>query len=75
MGWLPEKLTRKDGSEVDWSTSYHGLSAVPFTREQGEVLMRPLEEHEIEMQLREEQMRLVHEQEEADKPCNGLDRL
>ncbi|TNY21656.1 mitochondrial genome maintenance MGM101-domain-containing protein [Rhodotorula diobovata] len=37
------------GPEVDWSTSYHGLSAVPFTREQGEVLMRPLEEHEIEI--------------------------
>ncbi|GAA6049572.1 hypothetical protein JCM3770_000854 [Rhodotorula araucariae] len=37
------------GPEVDWSTSYHGLSAQPFTREQGEILMRPLEAHEIEI--------------------------
>ncbi|KPV78127.1 uncharacterized protein RHOBADRAFT_32769 [Rhodotorula graminis WP1] len=37
------------GSEVDWATSYHGLSAVPFTREQADVLMRPLEEPEIEI--------------------------
>ncbi|GAA6002657.1 hypothetical protein JCM10207_007613 [Rhodosporidiobolus poonsookiae] len=35
--------------EIDWSTSYHGLSAVPFTKEQGEILMRPLEAAEIEI--------------------------
>ncbi|GAA5855111.1 hypothetical protein JCM8547_002385 [Rhodosporidiobolus lusitaniae] len=35
--------------EIDWSTSYHGLSASPFTREQAEILMRPLEHQEIEI--------------------------
>ncbi|BGP36427.1 hypothetical protein JCM10450v2_000325 [Rhodotorula kratochvilovae] len=37
------------GPEVDWSTSYHGLSAQPFTREQGDILMRPLEAPEIQI--------------------------
>ncbi|GAA5827220.1 hypothetical protein JCM11251_001176 [Rhodosporidiobolus azoricus] len=36
-------------TEIDWSTSYHGLSAAPFTKEQGEILMRPLEAAEIEI--------------------------
>ncbi|GAA5989081.1 hypothetical protein JCM11641_002298 [Rhodosporidiobolus odoratus] len=35
--------------EIDWSTSYHGLSASPFTKEQADVLMRPLEQVEIEI--------------------------
>lgn len=30
MGWLPEKLTRKDGSEVDWSTSLAGKLVILY---------------------------------------------
>ncbi|GAA5888788.1 hypothetical protein JCM6882_002855 [Rhodosporidiobolus microsporus] len=36
-------------TEIDWSTSYHGLSAAPFTNEQAQILMRPLEAAEIEI--------------------------
>lgn len=35
--------------EIDWSTSYHGLSSIPFTSNQADTLMRPLEAHEIEI--------------------------
>lgn len=34
---------------IDWSTSFHGLSETPFTREQAETLMRPLVPDEIEI--------------------------
>ncbi|GAA6058496.1 hypothetical protein JCM10212_006935 [Sporobolomyces blumeae] len=36
-------------AEIDWQTSFHGMSAVPFTERQAEILMRPLEAHEIEI--------------------------
>jgi len=35
--------------EIDWSTSYHGLSSIPFTSTQADTLMRPLQAHEIEI--------------------------
>jgi len=35
--------------EIDWSTSYHGLSSIPFTSSQADTLMRPLQAHEIEI--------------------------
>ncbi|GAA5837147.1 hypothetical protein JCM9279_005599 [Rhodotorula babjevae] len=49
VGSADALATVTTGPEVDWATSYHGLSAVPFTREQADVLMRPLEEPEIEI--------------------------
>lgn len=49
VGGAEPPATVATGPEVDWATSYHGLSAVPFTREQADVLMRPLEEPEIEI--------------------------
>ncbi|GAA5941331.1 hypothetical protein JCM1841_006926 [Sporobolomyces salmonicolor] len=36
-------------NEIDWTTSWNGLSAAPFTPRQAEILMRPLEAHEIEI--------------------------
>ncbi|GAA5862403.1 hypothetical protein JCM1840_004169 [Sporobolomyces johnsonii] len=36
-------------NEIDWTTSWNGLSAAPFTSRQAEILMRPLEAHEIEI--------------------------
>lgn len=35
--------------EIDWATSYHGLSAQPFSQRQADILMRPLEPAEIEI--------------------------
>jgi hypothetical protein len=35
--------------DVDWQTSFHGISTVPFSQKQAEVLMRPLEPREIEI--------------------------
>ncbi|KAM0755793.1 Mgm101p-domain-containing protein [Meredithblackwellia eburnea MCA 4105] len=35
--------------QVDWVTSFHGMSAQPFSKEAAEALMRPLLAHEIEI--------------------------
>ena len=35
--------------EIDWSTSYHGLSAQPFSERAAALLMRPLLPNEIEI--------------------------
>lgn len=34
---------------IDWTTSFHGLSARPFSKEAAETLMRPLTPAEIEI--------------------------
>ncbi|GAA5997282.1 Mgm101p [Rhodotorula paludigena] len=49
--WAPAPTTGTAATtpDVDWSTSFHGMSAQPYSREQAEILMRPLEAHEIEI--------------------------
>lgn len=49
--WAPAPIagTAAPTPDVDWSTSFHGMSAQPYSREQAEILMRPLEAHEIEI--------------------------
>ncbi|GAA6038597.1 hypothetical protein JCM8097_009439 [Rhodosporidiobolus ruineniae] len=44
-----DAFTPAPADQIDWSTSWHGLSAAPFTREQAQILMRPLEQVEIEI--------------------------
>ncbi|GAA5899186.1 mitochondrial genome maintenance protein MGM101 [Sporobolomyces salmoneus] len=45
----PSTLPSPSPTEIDWSTSFHGLSSTPFTTSQATILMRPLEAHEIEI--------------------------
>ncbi|RKF72582.1 Mitochondrial genome maintenance protein mgm101 [Golovinomyces cichoracearum] len=35
--------------QVDWTRSFHGLSSQPFSKEAADVLMAPLEPHDIEV--------------------------
>lgn len=44
---IPEILG--DGSSTDWSRSYFGLSAQPFSKETAEVLQQPLSPDDIEI--------------------------
>lgn len=36
-------------TEIDWSTSFHGLSSTPFSSSQATTLMKPLQSSEIEI--------------------------
>jgi hypothetical protein len=42
-------MTTTTAKEIDWSTSFHGISSQPFTQRQADILMRPLEPQEIEI--------------------------
>ncbi|SCV68612.1 BQ2448_733 [Microbotryum intermedium] len=35
--------------DIDWTTSFHGISTQPFSEKAAKVLMRPLETHEVEI--------------------------
>ena len=37
------------GGPTDWSRSYHGLSSTPFPKEVAEVLLQPIDAHDVEI--------------------------
>jgi len=41
--------TNGQGAPVDWSSSFHGLSTVPFPRETAEILMREVRAEDVEI--------------------------
>lgn len=45
----PPPVLSEDEKQVDWTRSFHGLSASPFTPEQSEILQKPLEFDDIEI--------------------------
>ncbi|GAA5922800.1 Mgm101p [Sporobolomyces koalae] len=45
----PSEPNPSQPTEIDWSTSFHGMSSTPFTSTQADILMRPLEAHEVEI--------------------------
>lgn len=45
----PTPAAPQQQQEIDWSTSFHGISSQPFSPEQAAVLMRPLVPAEIEI--------------------------
>jgi hypothetical protein len=45
----PLTLKADDPSHVDWTRSFHGLSAEPFSKEAAEILMAPLDAKDIEI--------------------------
>jgi hypothetical protein len=45
----PIKLQEDDPSNVDWTSSFHGLSIQPFSKEAAEVLLAPLDDADIEI--------------------------
>ena len=49
-GLADEPLILDEGSrQVDWTRSYHGLSAEPFSKEAAEVLMAPIPFEDVEV--------------------------
>ncbi|KIW19570.1 mitochondrial genome maintenance protein MGM101 [Exophiala spinifera] len=45
----PLKTQEEDPAHVDWSKSFHGLSAEPFSKEAADVLMAPLSPDDVEI--------------------------
>jgi len=46
---LSSSSAQSPSAEIDWSTSFHGISSKPFPAEAAKVLMRPLQPNEIEI--------------------------
>ncbi|KAK3381729.1 mitochondrial genome maintenance MGM101-domain-containing protein [Podospora didyma] len=46
---IAEDIGTNNGAHIDWSSSFHGLSATPFGPEAAEILMRKLDADDIEM--------------------------
>jgi hypothetical protein len=45
----PIKLTEDDPSQVDWTSSFHGLSVEPFAKEAADVLLKPINPEDVEI--------------------------
>jgi hypothetical protein len=45
----PPPTVVEDGTQVDWTRSFHGLSSSPFTAEQAAILQEPLKFDDIEI--------------------------
>ena len=45
----PIKLIEDDPSQVDWTSSFHGLSVEPFSKETAEILLKPLDPEDVEI--------------------------
>src|SRR5271155_4746737 len=45
----PLKLQEDDPSQVDWTSSFHGLSVEPFAKEAADVLLAPISPDDIEI--------------------------
>lgn len=46
---MPIKLREEDPSNVDWTSSFHGLSVAPFAKETAEILLAPLDPLDVEI--------------------------
>ena len=45
----PIKLAEDDPSQVDWTSSFHGLSVEPFSKEAADILLKPLNPEDVEI--------------------------
>lgn len=45
----PINLTEEDPSQVDWTSSFHGLSVEPFKKEAADILLQPLNPEDVEI--------------------------
>lgn len=44
----PKKVDEESG-QIDWTTSFHGLSDAPFSKEAADVLLKPLDPNDVEI--------------------------
>ena len=45
----PVKLAEDDPSQVDWTSSFHGLAVQPFSKEAAAILLKPLNPEDVEI--------------------------
>lgn len=45
----PKKQVEETSSKIDWTTSFHGLSDAPFSKEAADVLLKPLDPNDVEI--------------------------
>jgi Mitochondrial genome maintenance MGM101 len=45
----PKKNVDESASQIDWSTSFHGLSDAPFSKDAADVLLKPLNPGDVEI--------------------------
>lgn len=45
----PKKQSEEASSQIDWTTSFHGLSDAPFSKEAANVLLKPLDPNDVEI--------------------------
>lgn len=45
----PKKQIDENSSQIDWTTSFHGLSDAPFSKEAASVLLKPLDPNDVEI--------------------------
>jgi hypothetical protein len=46
---VPIKLQEDDPANIDWTSSFHGLSVAPFAKEAAEILLAPLDPMDVEI--------------------------
>lgn len=46
---VPLKLQEEDSSQVDWTSSFYGLSIEPFSKEAADILLAPVNPEDIEI--------------------------
>jgi Mitochondrial genome maintenance MGM101 len=45
----PQKPSDESSPQIDWTTSFHGLSDSPFSKEATNVLLKPIDPHDVEI--------------------------
>ena len=45
----PKKQADESSSQIDWTTSFHGLSDAPFSKDAADVLLKPLNPGDVEI--------------------------
>jgi Mitochondrial genome maintenance MGM101 len=45
----PIKLQEDDPSNIDWTSSFHGLSVAPFAKEAADILLAPIDPQDVEI--------------------------
>ena len=45
----PKKFDDESSAQIDWTTSFHGLSDAPFSKEAANVLLKPIDPNDVEI--------------------------
>lgn len=45
----PKQPIDENSAQIDWTTSFHGLSDAPFSKEAANVLLKPIDPNDVEV--------------------------